>query len=240
VRRMELVGLVGFAAFTLTSFVVGFRLLAVGWRTGQIPETTIGASFVLGGGLAGLLGLIAARLQVLLGSPLQPLLGVSSLALQAGVTCLALFTWRVFRPRAPWARLLFGACVAGLAASFLGHLALGDFTAPAFAWLGLATRIVVYSWALAETLREYASARRRCAIGLAHPLVANRFLLWGVGLAAVLGIWVYSAASLATGGGTGAAWLVMSTLGFLCAGALWLAFFPPEAYRRRFAPAGGA
>jgi hypothetical protein len=37
----------------VTSFVVGFRLLVVGWRSGQIPEQTIGASFVLGVGLAG-------------------------------------------------------------------------------------------------------------------------------------------------------------------------------------------
>lgn len=240
---MELAGLLGFLAFAATSFVVGFRLLAIGWRTGQLPELTIGGSFVLAGGLGGLLGVIAARLEVLLDSPVQPVYAVSNLAVQAGVALLAFFTWRVFRPREAWARLLFQACGAGLAASFLGRIALGDFradAASALAWLELGTRIGVYSWALAETLREYAAARRRCAIGLAQPLVANRFLLWGIGLASILAIWLYSAALRASGRSADGSWLLMAGLGFACAGALWLAFFPPAAYRRRFAPPAGA
>lgn len=240
---MELAGLLGFLAFTATSFVVGFRLLWIGWRTGQLPELTIGASFALAGGLGGLLGVIAARLEVLLDSPVQPVFAVSNLALQAGVTCLAVFTWRVFRPREAWARALFWACVACLAASFLGRIAVGDFradTASALAWLELGTRIVVYAWALAETLREYAAARRRCSIGLAHPLVANRFLLWGVGLASTLAIWLYAAAMRASGRSSESSWLVVAVFGFACAGSLWLAFFPPDAYRRRFAPPAGA
>jgi hypothetical protein len=240
---MELAGVLGFAAFTFTSFVVGFRLLAIGWRSGQIPELTIGASFVLGGGLGGLLGLVGARLQVLLGSPVQPVLAVSNLALQAGVACLAVFTWRVFRPRDAWARALFATCVAGLAVSFLGRLVTADFTTSrgnALEWLGLGARIAVYTWALGETLREYLAARRRCSIGLAEPLVANRFLLWGIGLGSILAIWLYSAAMMAADRRSESSWLVMAVFGFACAGSLWLAFFPPEAYRRRFVPTGGA
>lgn len=237
---MELLGLVGFAAFVLTSFFVGFRLLTVGWRSGQVPEATIGASFVLSGGLGGLLGLAASRLEVLVGLPVQPLLALSILSVSAGVASLALFTWWVFRPRSPRARVAFGACVVALTVSFLGQLARGDFSPTGFFWLALATRIGVYGWALAETLREYALARRRRALGLAHPLVVNRFLLWGLGLAAILSLWLYSAVTLLTGGAGASAWLVRSTLGFLCAAALWLAFFPPEAYRRRFAPVAGA
>lgn len=63
----------------------------------------------------------------------------------------------------------------------------------------------------------------------------NRFLLWAVGLAAVLLIWLHSAAMLATGGGRESGFLIVAMLGFVCAGALWLAFFPPSFYRRRFA-----
>jgi len=31
---------------------------------------------------------------------------------------------------------------------------------------------------------------------------------------------------------------VIALLGFTCAGALWLAFFPPASYRRRFVAVG--
>lgn len=237
---MEGLGLLGFAAFVLTSFVVGYRLLTVGWRSGRVPETTIGASFVLSGGVGGLLGLIASRLELLLGLPVQPVLALANLSVSAGVAFLGLFTWRVFRPRSGWARIAFTAGAAGLGVAFLGHLALGDFTQPGFRWLTLAARIGVYSWALAETLREYALARRRRALGLADPLVVNRFLLWGVGMAAILALWLHLAVTLAAGGGGPAAWLVRSLLGLLCAVSLWLAFFPPEAYRRRFTLAAQA
>ena len=37
--------------------------------------------------------------------------------------------------------------------------------------------------------------------------------------------------------GAGGGLLLTAVLGLTCAGALWHAFFPPEAYRRRFAPA---
>lgn len=240
---MELAGLLGFLAFTATGFVVGFRLLGIGWRTGQLPELTIGASLVLAGGLGGLLGVIAARLELLLDSPVQPVFAVSNLAVQAGVAFLAVFTRQVFRPREAWARVLFWICSACLAASFLGRIVLGDFradTASPLAWFELGTRIAVYAWALTETLREYAAVRRRCAIGLAHPLVANRFLLWAVALSSTLAIWLYAAAMRASGRSAEGSWLLVAVFGFACAAALWLAFFPPEAYRRRFAPPAGA
>ena len=44
---MEIVGLFGFAAFVVTSFAVGFRLLWLGSQTRQVPELAIGGSFVL-------------------------------------------------------------------------------------------------------------------------------------------------------------------------------------------------
>jgi hypothetical protein len=238
---MLLAGLLGLAAFSVTSFVVGFRLLALGSRTRQVPELTIGASFVLGGGIACVLSVVAAWLELRLGAPFQLALGASTLALHAGVGCLGVFTWRVFRPGDRWAAVLFGVCAAGLALGFLGRLATGDFTpdrTAVFEWVGIASRVLVYAWALTETLREYRAARRRCAIGLADPLVANRFLLWGIGLAAILAVWLYAAALLATGRDVAGSRLLVSGLGFVCALSLWLAFFPPAAYRSRFAAAG--
>jgi len=240
---MALVGLLGFAAFTLVSFAVGFRLLWLGHRTGGVPELAIGGSFVLGGGVAGVLGVVVPAFAGLESAATAPSLLISSLALQLGVSLLGYFTWYVFRRGESWAAALLGVCVAGLTLSFLGQLATSDFDprqSGPFEWAGLFFRVVVYAWGLTESTREYVAAKRRCAIGLADPLVANRFLLWAVGLGAILAVWLYSAMQMATGRTAGFDFVVIALLGFTCAGALWLAFFPPDSYRRRFAAAAGA
>lgn len=239
---MALFGLLGFAAFTLVSFAVGFRLLWLGRQTGGIPEMAIGGSFVLGGGIAGVLGVVVPGVAGLQSAVTLPSLIVSSAALQLGVALLGYFTWHVFRRGETWAAALLGVCVTGLALSFLGKLGTGDFD-PAqggtFEWIGLSFRVAVYTWGLGESAREYVAAKRRCAIGLADPLVANRFLLWAVGLGAILAVWIYSALAMATGRNAAGDFVAIALLGFTCAGALWLAFFPPESYRRRFVAVGG-
>jgi len=92
-----------------------------------------------------------------------------------------------------------------------------------------------FAWSGAESASYYARVRRRVALDLADPIVANRFLLWAVA-------------------GFAAAALCSALLGFLLAGrvilrdpvalatvaasgavssAAWsLTFFPPARYRR--------
>ena len=80
-----------------------------------------------------------------------------------------------------------------------------------------------------------ALARRRARLGLTEPLVANRFLLWGLGTLAALGIWLHSLWSEIAQRSERTEWyLVVTVLGCGCALSIWLAFFPPRAYRRRF------
>jgi hypothetical protein len=242
---MEAIGLLGFVALIAASFAVGFRLLRLGSRTHQLPELMIGGAFVFAGGVPGVLIALAddgsrASVHAMPGGALFAAINVSLLL---GASMLTFFTWRVFRPSEGWGALLFAGVVAGLA---IGHgggaFAAFGVAAPlaaTFAWIGIAFRVAAYTWACTEALREYFAARRRCAIGLADPLVANRMLLWAIGLGAVLAIWVHEGVTLVVGRGP-ATYLVVALLGFVCAGSLWLAFFPPASYRRRFAAAGGA
>jgi len=241
---MKILGLLGFGALLLTSFAVGFRLLWLGSRTRQLPELMIGGAFIFAGGIPGLLIVMAADAS---GAPTTAhggLLAAASVSLLLGASMLTFFTWRVFRATERWGALLFGCIVAGLAVGHLGNAlsATGSAgtLAPGFTWIGVLFRIAAYTWAVAEAAREHLAARRRCAIGLTDPLVANRMLLWAIGLGAVLAIWIHEAATLAAGGGQAASfsYLVVAVLGFVCAGTLWLAFFPPVFYRRRFAPSG--
>ncbi|MDH3520895.1 MAG: hypothetical protein OEM49_10610 [Myxococcales bacterium] len=95
---------------------------------------------------------------------------------------IALFTWRVFRSHAAWARGL----VAGTAALIVAGLAVsaleGDWegltplTHVGF-WLDWAGGIAPFLWLSIEASRQYRVARRRIALGLIDPLVCNRFLL---------------------------------------------------------------
>lgn len=233
---MQIAGILGFAAFTLVSFAVGLRALGLGLRSRQLPELTLGGALVLSGGVGGVLVLLARAGG---GSGGGGLIVAATSLMSVGAALLALFTWRVFRAADAWAAMLFAGLVGVMAVSAVARVLTGD-TDPdhpgLFTWLGLLTRMAVFAWASAEALREHAAARRRCAIGLSDPLVANRLLLWGVGLGAAFFIWVNSAIQLFQRIAE-PMWLLIAVLGMTCAGALWLGFFPPEAYRRRFVPA---
>lgn len=233
---MQIVGVLGFAAFTLVSFAVGLRALGIGVRSRQLPELTLGGALVLSGGIGGVLVLLGRAGGGVGG---EGLIVAATSIMSVGAALLALFTWRVFRPAEAWATGVFAGLLGALAVSAVARVLTGE-TDPnhpgLFTWLGLLARMAVFAWASGEALREHAAARRRCAIGLSDPLVANRLLLWGVGLGAAFFIWVNSAVQLLRRNSE-PMWLLIAVLGLTCAGALWLAFFPPEAYRRRFAPA---
>jgi hypothetical protein len=96
-------------------------------------------------------------------------------------------------------------------------------------------------WGAGEALRWWRLMRRRLALGLADPLVANRFLMWGIGAgAAGVGSLVGVVAQVATGVSMREiGWVTVSSSahGMLAAVAIWLAFVPPAAYRRWIAGA---
>ncbi len=91
-------------------------------------------------------------------------------------------------------------------------------------------------WGSFEALRFWLRMRRRLALGLANPEVANRFLLWGIGAGtAGLGSAIGTLFAIVTGVSyLEAAWMValLSGLGFIAAVAMWLAFLPPATYTR--------
>ncbi|MBW2233629.1 MAG: hypothetical protein JRH17_24890, partial [Deltaproteobacteria bacterium] len=93
-------------------------------------------------------------------------------------------------------------------------------------------------WSGYEAFRFHGLMQKRLQLGLADPLVTNRFLLWGIAqVAALTGL---SMRVLdAHGVLTEVAAVMMPAAGLGAAIAYWITFFPPEAYRRRFAAASG-
>jgi hypothetical protein len=172
---------------------------------------------------------------------------ISFVAIQAPSASIVVFTWLVFRPGEGWARWLAMAMVCCivlhvlgvLAASMLGFGPLRLEASTPFFWLGTAAKSLCFLWACAESLRYFVLSRRRLALGLADPLVTNRFLLWALwsgSAAAVLALRVFSRIShYGPHPDPGLAQLLVIgqiLAGLVCFTAVWLTFAPPAPYRR--------
>ena len=108
---------------------------------------------------------------------------------------------------------------------------------PAVRATGLA-RATALAWAFGESLRYRLMMRRRARLGLADPVVANRFLLWCMwtggllGANAVIVIFRFTVGDLEQASAALHTAIVLCVTGLALGGglSLWLAFFPPPAY----------
>ena len=172
------------------------------------------------------------------GTPLGDALGIASRAgVAMSVLCMIAFTRVAFRPEGGAARVVTWILVGALFAGFIGGGLSGDWiglhTDVAWLWLEQLAVALGYGWAMLEPARYHLLMRRRVTLGLAEPLVANRFLLWGVYAGGFCLSQLVYCVSLAFFG-------AVSNLDVLNAGlvvsaevALFLAVFPPAWYARR-------
>lgn len=239
------------------SSVVGVRLLRLGRSDGGGAVRFLGLYFLLHGALA--TGLSVAT-YVGWSSAEMALPERAARALNAGffvastlgLTCLLLFTQRTFRPSSATGYRLAGGLVMLMAVSVVALGAAEGFevrvlNGPAY-WVHFATRVACWGWVAFESFGYWRRQRRRLALGLADPVVTNRFLLWGLWalLFAVLAfadpiarLWYVSLAKTTT------VWvpavgrpIIEATVPVACALNLAavvlmvLTFFPTPAYRR--------
>jgi hypothetical protein len=165
------------------------------------------------------------------------------LTLYVSLVALSVFTWQVFGAESGWRRALAaGVAVTALICSGLyihaNWLRLtASASVPLYGQLGMTPHyIVTFGWMSVESLRYYAQMRRRQALGLADPVVANRFLVWGAGEGvATLVVLVLLAVTVAQGQMVVADPFVSACVtlaGLVNALVWWLTFTPPAAYRR--------
>lgn len=229
----------------LANLAVGLRLLALARRTRRLPETAFGLALVLLGGIGYPLS-IAARAG-LASSPeaAGQMLAVGLLIQNVGCGALYVFLWRVFRPHDVWALALValagGVLAWSVPAEFLTDRFWGAIDGGPFYWSGLAARAGTFAWATVEAGLYYTRMRRRLRLGLADPVVTDRFRLWTLTSAsALLAFGVFATARL-LGIDPPSSPLVMATTsaaGLLAGILLWLAFLPPRAYLERVARRG--
>jgi hypothetical protein len=235
VLALRLLGAISVAVFTLTILIVGVRLLLLARRTGKPPELWLGLamSVPVVGNVVVVVGLDAG-LPDALGWPIA---AVGSLIINLGFAAIGAFNWQVYRPGARWARRLTWAIVVAAVAMpatslFLPHTAGQSL----MYWPEFGLRAGCYLWGAGEAFRYFRVMQRRVRFGLGDPLVANRFLLWGLGcgfgLLMLIGLTVGRVP--ASGDVRSAIEAAGAAFGLPAAVCIWLAFFGPAWYRRNF------
>ena len=236
--------------------VIGVRLIRFAARS-KGPEAWLGV-YLLAGTLLGTL--LSSAVYISWADPSvalppawrPPLHALQFLANAAGMIGILMFTHRVFRPRARWARRVVLLAAALSAVAFVVTAAVERFeirVIPNPSYLAVvAARVAAMVWMTVESLLYFGQLRRRQRLGLADPLLVNRFLLWG--------IWAGSVALVQLADpiarfwywwitGTTLQWLpevgrtiivfmiaTTSALGAVTAATLFLTFFPTAAYKR--------
>ena len=231
----------GGSLFFLASAAVAIRLLFLARRNRGLPELLLGLSFLLGGTIGAMVEVAGiAASQQLQPAQVGTLFMIGKLFGIAGLTCSVVFIGWVFRRHERWAVVPAAALIALALVAFGGLATAGTFSsgvnaAPWF-WLEFATRLGSPCWLGLEAGRYYLRMKRRTRLGLADPVVTDRFLLWTFAAACSFLMLTTSIAPIVLGRTHPvaiAALAVFSVTGAATAACYWLAFFPPEAYRRR-------
>jgi hypothetical protein len=246
--------LVSTIAFGLMAGVIGLRLIAMSLRTGQQAERWLGAGLLLTAGL-GYMPMIVAMVAKQAHPGAAGLLDAITICAwvvhNLGVVCMLAFIVQVFRASSRWAWALSGAMAAVLWVGWGLYLQQGGVGGQPTSgyWIAFATIGTYPLWNAFESFRYHRLMRRRLALGLADPVVVDRFRLWGVAsLCAVASIWVVNLPFfLGKWVGTGAAtpitslcMVITAAFGIATVGGYWLTFFPPAWYRARLARTASA
>lgn len=239
---MEWASQLGILLFLVASGSAGGRLLWRGRARDRAHERLLGVTCFFGGPL----GYVPLILVVSGATPdalTRELRAFGHANLELSAMALYVFTARVFRPHSRAAGALAAAAALGLVATWLGLVFVDGLEGRAldgsFAyWADFTLRGAAYVWAAAESLRHHAAARRRLALGLVDAVVAERFLLWGVAMAAIGGMFANNAAmAVFVVGAPPAAWyLADGAFAATASAAIWVTFFPPRWYLARLAP----
>jgi hypothetical protein len=234
---MEVLARIGGGAYALVAFVIGLRLLLLALRTRRLPELLVGAGVLCLAGLGYPLSAVVREAPELAGSVRGALGAAAGLLAAIGVTANTGFTWVLFRRGVRWAAALFGGVACLAAALFAAQSLRGgwDHGETFWGWLPIGITLS-FGWGFLECGRYHLLLRRRLRLGLADPVVTDRFALYagatGLGVLTNLVGWVFWWRELEMlTHPLGAA--LLFALGSTSSVLMLLAFLPPRAYLAR-------
>ncbi len=248
--------LISTAAFSIFAVFIGTRLILLSRRTHRTPERSLGLGILGTAGLGyGILifGMIGRRASGGADAPeiFTWIIAAGWIFHNLGVTFILDFVQRVFRPNEPWARGLKYTLSVVLWGGWLIDASMGGLTSarPSFYyWVAFSVIGTYPLWTALEAFRYWRLMRKRVALDLADPLIANRFLLWTIAsLSSVASIWLvevptflgYERMSPKAEHITSVTMLCTSGFGIATICTYALTFFPPSWYKKRFhAPEG--
>lgn len=240
--------LLGNVAFMLACLAVGVRLSLLARKTGELPEKLIATSFLTAGFLANAVSIGWAVL-----NPPQswgvPLVVLLRSLIAVGAAAMLAVAWKIFRAHDRWAQVLFWVTLPFLALYAVRRVVVGPLGIeemirhPLFYTESLAL-FISYAWFAWESVSHYVMLGRRRRLGLESDIgLERRMLLWGTGMGAIslliLVMQTSPVLSVVAGQRLPVSELI-AILGLLCSACLWLAFFPPAAWRRSRATVGAA
>ena len=226
----------------LSNGIVGISLLRRASRTHRAPELLIGLGLFLMGPVSQVFSLLAGTGRVPVGEVGRGMHALASIGSAAGMSCIFLFVWTVFRPGVGWARALAATGIAVIIGANAGAILALSQAPPelpsrdaihgwGLAIIGMFT--LAFGWAAIEAGRYYAASRRQLRLGLSEPVVTNRFLLWTIacGSAFLLGACLMKIQhdGMQITGSLAPSLLTMC-VSVVTGAAMYLAFLPPRAY----------
>ena len=235
---------IGGGSFVLVSLVLGPRLLFLGRSRRELPEFTMGLCLLLMGGLGYPFATLGRVVTALPDDLRGFFVGCSALCNSVGFAALAIFTWRVFRPRNGPAEGMMALCIAALALLVpaeavwpgLVESALSAEPYPgAPGYLRVVVGLGILYWSSLEAGLYTRQLQRRFAIGLSDAVVVDRVRLWAIAMACASVSYTESFALSFAGIDLPASPMGAMTIGILglvSAASAWLAFLPPAAYLR--------
>jgi len=252
---LELYGSLGIVAgvaqavYLTAAFVLSGHLLARARRSGDLAPLLLGIQLLFAMGFGYLLCGAGTSLAMLAKDPsprlVAGLLGTGNVATMVGLSAALLFNWRVFSPGARWPVGLGGGFLVAMLAGWLGSAASGAFETGSYrnGWFLLlnTSMLAINLWVGIEPLVYHAKLRKRVRLGLAEPVIVDRFLLWGLGSLAraaliVMGpigeFLLHGLGGAARHSFTTATLAIASALGLAASVAYWLTFNPTPAYVR--------
>jgi hypothetical protein len=216
--------------------LLSLRLFRLAARTRRAPELLVGVYFLL------VPCAISLSIRVDRFDPAHAatVRAVANGLFTLGGAALLLFSWIVFRRDDRWARALAWGGSLAIAALWALGIPLGAYRSDTSLFL-LMPVYISYVWVFVESLRYHALLRRRLRLGLADPVLVNRFLLFAIWTGSVVAITVLGVAgslaqlaggSFRAGGGLGDPVILGITrlLAVPIAVSIWLTFVAPERY----------